>query len=216
LPFDQSGVDLTAHVLRALHAWRDVMCPPNVSPALAKGLDFLARRQNTDGSWIPLWFGNQDHSEELNPVYGTARVLLAYRDLQLLDAEPARRARAWLRESQNADGGWGSGPPPDSSPHRAASSSSVEETALAVEALLAAHDDPAGHDPIHRGLNWLIEAVASGRHVQASPIGLYSAKLWYYEKLYPLIFTTSTLGEAVARLAHCPDRRAAEAKVLTG
>jgi squalene-hopene/tetraprenyl-beta-curcumene cyclase len=28
-----------------------------------------------------------------------------------------------------------------------------------------------------------------------SPIGLYFAKLWYYEKLYPLIFTVASLGD---------------------
>jgi squalene-hopene/tetraprenyl-beta-curcumene cyclase len=32
---------------------------------------------------------------------------------------------------------------------------------------------------------------------EPSPIGFYFAKLWYYEKLYPLIFTVSALGQAL-------------------
>ena len=27
------------------------------------------------------------------------------------------------------------------------------------------------------------------------PIGFYFAKLWYHERLYPLIFTTTALGK---------------------
>ncbi len=45
-------------------------------------------------------------------------------------------------------------------------------------------------------LRGLIEAVESGRFREASPIGFYFAKLWYYEKLYPLIFTVAALGRA--------------------
>ena len=54
----------------------------------------------------------------------------------------------------------------------------IEETALAVSAL--------GDD---RGASWL----RSQRDLEPAPIGLYFAKLWYFEKLYPLIFTTAAL-----------------------
>jgi squalene-hopene/tetraprenyl-beta-curcumene cyclase len=50
---------------------------------------------------------------------------------------------------------------------------------------------------IDRGVQWLIMGVESGRFREASPIGFYFAKLWYYEKLYPLIFTVSALRHAV-------------------
>jgi len=122
LPFDRSGVDLTAHALRALWAWvqgsgfgvqgsgfrvqgserrrlaaalarRDMAI---VNRAVQRGLRYLAAQQRPDGSWVPLWFGNQHHPQEENPVYGTAKVLMAYRDLGLLDTEPARRGLNWL------------------------------------------------------------------------------------------------------------------------
>ena len=33
--------------------------------------------QRPDGTWIPLWFGNQNEPAEENPTYGTARVVIA-------------------------------------------------------------------------------------------------------------------------------------------
>ncbi|WP_425619483.1 prenyltransferase/squalene oxidase repeat-containing protein [Anatilimnocola sp. NA78] len=181
LPFDRSGTDLTAHAIRALFAWRSYG-GPDASQAMKRGFAFLAKRQHPDGSWSPLWFGNQDHPEEDNPVYGTAKVLLAYRDLLRMGDEPAKRGVRWLVEHQNAEGTWGS---------------SLEETALAVEALLAAEQSAKVQSSIERGLAWLVEQVEQSQHTRSSPIGFYFAKLWYYEQLYPLIFTVSTLGQAL-------------------
>jgi len=48
------------------------------------------------------------------------------------------------------------------------------------------------------GLNWLIQRVESGQYLNASPIGFYFAKLWYHERLYPLVFTVAALGAALA------------------
>ena len=53
---------------------------------------------------------------------------------------------------------------------------------------------------VDRGLGWLVERVERGEHKESSPIGFYFAKLWYYEELYPLIFTVSTLRVAVSTL----------------
>ena len=54
----------------------------------------------------------------------------------------------------------------------------IEDTALAVAALGDA-----------RGARWLEERA----DFEPSPVGLYFAKLWYSEKLYPLIFTVAAL-----------------------
>ncbi|MDY3555505.1 prenyltransferase/squalene oxidase repeat-containing protein [Gemmata sp. JC717] len=189
LPFDRSGCDLTAHALRA---WGRTPKDLGSSGAeVASGMRYLAREQRPDGSWLPLWFGNQHAPDDINPVYGTARVLAAYRDLDLKDAPECRRGIEFLLSVQNADGGWGGakGCP-----------SSVEETALAVEVLL----DLANGDAAQKGVAWLTEAVESDRFRDASPIGFYFAKLWYFEKLYPIIFTVAALGRAVKITSPAP------------
>ena len=196
MPFDRSGVDLTAHALRALYAWKGIL-PIRTDAAVRRGLRFLARKQRPGGSWVPLWFGNQYRRREENPVYGTSRVLLAYRDLGRWTSEPARRGWAWLAANRGRDGGWGGGP--GTAGGRTAGVSGVEETALAVEALASAPLPPALQPAFTQGLAWLVEAVESGRHRETAPIGLYFAKLWYYERLYPLIFTVAALGQAVRR-----------------
>lgn len=199
LPFDRSGADLTAHALRALASrlrevlseirekkptfWRWNPDGPWELEFADLALNYLSCQQRPDGSWLPLWFGNQHAPDDINPVYGTARVLAAYRDLALKELPECRRGVEYLLGLQNADGGWGGAKD---------CPSSVEETAVAVEVLLDLTEDPA----VERGVRWLIEAVESGRFCEASPIGFYFAKLWYFEKLYPIIFTVAALGRA--------------------
>src|SRR5581483_11460898 len=80
LPFDRSGADLTAHAIRAWLAWRDRLAPAlraRVDRATHRAVDYLRRTQKSDGSFVPLWFGNQAAPGEENPVLGTARVIAA-------------------------------------------------------------------------------------------------------------------------------------------
>lgn len=218
LPFDRSGTDLTAHVIRALHRWSINFANDfelressrqrmrRIAKANARGMLFLKKQQREDGSWTPLWFGNEHFEGEANPIYGTAKVLLAYRDLNWHDADEARRGFDWLLSAQDLGGGWG-GSGHQLQRGRGHEPSSVEETALALEALLA---DPklASNAPLQhmfsKGLAWLTDAVEHNRHHEPSPIGFYFAKLWYHEKLYPLIYATSALGQAVRRFADRP------------
>jgi squalene-hopene/tetraprenyl-beta-curcumene cyclase len=206
LPFDRSGSDLTAHALRAQHAWIQNSLAARVIDVIDRSVNlgasvptrhsferwagpalrYLAREQRPDGSWLPLWFGNQHAPDDVNPTYGTARVLAAYRDLGLMDSQPARRGVAWLLANQNDDSGWGG---------QRGTPSSTEETALAVEILLDAGQDVK--ETAERGIAWLVERVEAGTWREASPIGFYFAKLWYFEKLYPIVFTVAALGRAV-------------------
>ncbi len=199
LPFDRSGADLTAHAIRALWVWRDSTGGRGVDGAIRRGQQYLAAKQRVDGSWIPLWFGNQHHGGEENPVYGTARVLLAYRDLGQIESQAPRRGLKWLATNQGPDGGWG-GPANDGSSGSQTGESNIEETALAVESLLAGHQDPSLRPAIRAGLRFLAARVRQGRGGETAPIGFYFAKLWYYERLYPLTFVVAALGEALRRL----------------
>ena len=71
---------MTAHVLRALFAWRSACPPRRFEQAWRGGLAYLLRTQVEDGSWRPLWFGSQLTADGANPVGGTARVLRIYGD----------------------------------------------------------------------------------------------------------------------------------------
>jgi squalene-hopene/tetraprenyl-beta-curcumene cyclase len=179
LPFDRSCPDLTSHAIRAWSAWPS----ERGRKAVAHAFGYLVRSQGADGTWIPLWFGNQRAPEQANPVYGTSRVLLC---AGLSAAFPwtsaVDRAKAWLVRAQNGDGGFGAAPGLDST---------IEETALALEGLAAAGGSGVA---ITRACRWLADRSAEGTSFEPTPIGLYFAKLWYWDRLYPMIFTVAALG----------------------
>jgi squalene-hopene/tetraprenyl-beta-curcumene cyclase len=205
LPFDRSGPDLSAHVLRAIRAWWDDLDRLGLKPArcqgaVNRGFSYLQKQQRADGSWLPLWFGNQDNPGDENPVIGTARVLRAYQAWNRVADPAARRGLDWLAGQANPDGGWGGGPAVVNISGQP-TVSTVEETALAVETLVGAWPLEQYQDITRQGIEWLQDAVETGRFLQSAPIGFYFAKLWYHERLYPLIFTVAALGQAVSQMA---------------
>ena len=194
LPFDRSCADITAHTVRAWLEWRhilDARLDRQMRSARDRALKYLRRAQAQNGAWRPLWFGNQHAPDEENLTYGTSRVIKALARCDLAE-DIVTRGASFLLSIQNPDGSWSGadkGPP------------SVEETALAVEGLLSltALDKqtvPDCMDSAMRGAKWLIHQVESGTWREASPIGFYFAKLWYFEQLYPLIFTVGALRVA--------------------
>ena len=206
LPFDRSSCDISAHVLHALHDWRDLLNIDTTNVQFASrlevaqklGLKFLGAKQQADGSWNPLWFGNQHHPDEINPVYGTAKVLLMCDALRLDKEKMTQRGLRWMVSAQRADGGWG---PVDGSSENDMAISTVEETALAVEALIPYRKHSVDlSKSLDLGILWLIEAVECNRWKEPAPIGFYFAKLWYYERLYPQIFATRALARACKAL----------------
>ncbi|MPZ16290.1 MAG: squalene--hopene cyclase [Luteitalea sp.] len=205
LPFDRSTPEITAHALQALSAWHELLDPPvraAILRASGRALRYIARAQRAEGAWIPLWFGNEHASDEENGTYGTARVLTGLHAPLVRDAAEAvncrRQGTAWLLDAQNADGGWGGS---------RGVASSIEETGVALTALSRAKSDA---DPdrvtraVARGAEWLLKATKRGECTPASPIGLYFARLWYFEELYPLIFAIGGLSAARDCLSDTP------------
>lgn len=193
LEFDRSCPDITAHAVTAWHLWQnetaDASLHKKMQQATDRALRYLSAAQRSDGSWLPLWFGNPFSAAKTNPVYGTARVLDA---LNILDDPQYRtmtdRAVAFLLAAQNDDAGWGS---------QKGAASTIEETALAIHAL-SASPSPAAKESVNRGLLRLVAHTQQGTVFPAAPIGLYFAKLWYAERLYPVIFSLHALQNAVS------------------
>jgi squalene-hopene/tetraprenyl-beta-curcumene cyclase len=93
---DPSTVDLTGRIIEALAylGWTVD------DPVIRRGVEFLKRQQEPDGSWFGRW--------GVNYLYGTWQVLVGLRAAGQDMREPwVRRAADWLRKVQNADGGWG-------------------------------------------------------------------------------------------------------------
>jgi squalene-hopene/tetraprenyl-beta-curcumene cyclase len=110
------------------------------------------------------------------------------------------KAARWLLGAQNTDGSWGGA---------AGCPGSVEETALAVQALAAVGggslfsvslEGGMLRAAVERGTCWLLARIESGQWTEPAPIGFYFARLWYYERLYPVIFTVGALRQAMAFL----------------
>lgn len=201
LPFDQSCADLTGHCLLALSSVLanykneiSIIQTKKLRKSLNKASIYLKKSQKENGSWLPLWFGNQHTSNHENPVYGTARVLTYLHDSvsYLTDDVGCREnvilmiraGEKFLLEVQNKDGSWGGNQNVQGS---------IEETSLAVAALSIMEYS----EECNRGLNWL-DITFNSTGLKAAPIGLYFASLWYHEKMYPL---TAYL-EAVVRSAN--------------
>jgi prenyltransferase beta subunit len=190
LPFDSSCADLTGHAILAFVNSIEKLgetipgsLQKRFTKCVLKAADYLQKHQSDDGSWLPLWFGNQLTSDKKNYVYGTAKVSVYLEDCLLsncISAELRNKlttmisaAEQFLLDQQNSDGSWGG---------RKGISGTIEETSLAISALSIHHCEACIN-----GFEWLADEY-SNNGLRSNPIGLYFAALWYDEKLYPLVY----------------------------
>lgn len=188
LPFDQSCPDISAHCLRAFCEWQNDVSSNlqiQIKTSCRALVKYLKDTQRQDGSWNPLWFGNQHNKEKLNLTYGTAQVVIALSELPnaggLEIKKLYEKGLEWLKSAQNEDGSWSGvkGTP-----------GSIEETALALNALISSG---LKDEQVDKGFHWLFEETKEGAEFKSRPIGLYFASLWYDEKMYPLVYTAAAL-----------------------
>jgi squalene-hopene/tetraprenyl-beta-curcumene cyclase len=143
-----------------------------------------------------LWFGSQYTSDNKNPVFSTARIISYLSRLNEKNfsplAESVDKAAWFILNNQNSTGSWG---PKKNKPH------SIEETAQSITALALVTkktNDPQLIQKIPPALQNAVEFLQKKQDektlLKPAPIGLYFAKLWYSEKLYPLIFLTEALA----------------------
>jgi squalene-hopene/tetraprenyl-beta-curcumene cyclase len=195
LPFDRSTPEITAHSLLAWWTWHDELLPAlqiRIAQATQRALSYLKASQTPEHAWIPLWFGNEHTPDENNPVYGTAQVINHLSG----NAQLAARAHdliqtglTYLHTAQKPDGSFGGD---KNAP------STIEETAVALQAL--SHRSADALIRIQQATQWLLNTTAQGTRFPPAPIGLYFARLWYHERLYPVIWTLGALTSARAAL----------------
>ncbi len=127
---DPPTADVTARCISMLGQLGETAatCAP-----LSRAIDYLLREQEPDGSWFGRW--------GMNYVYGTWSVLSAFNAIDYDPAStPVRRAVAWLKRIQNADGGWGEGGESYALDYKGyqPAPSTASQTAWALLALMAA------------------------------------------------------------------------------
>ena len=184
---DPPSADVTAHIVEAFAAEGRA-----AEPAARRGVVWLLRAQEPDGSWFGRWGANY--------IYGTAAVVPALIAAGVKPSKPAiRRAVAWLEEHQNPDGGWGEDLRSYDDPALAGrGESTASQTAWALLALLAAGERDSA--ATQRGVGWLARtqrADGSWDEPQFTGTG-FPGDFYINYHLYRLAFPISALGRYVS------------------
>ncbi|MFC5911425.1 squalene--hopene cyclase [Streptacidiphilus monticola] len=187
---DPPSADVTAHVVEMLAAdgrARD--------PRTRRGIDWLLREQEEDGSWFGRWGTNY--------IYGTGSVVPALIAAGIRPEHSSiRRAVNWLEEKQNADGGWGE----DMRSYQDRSwagkgKSTASQTAWALMALLAAGEEG---ETVDRGIRWLAQTqLEEGTWDEPEFTG--TGFPWDFSinyNLYRLVFPITALGRYLHGTPH--------------
>src|SRR6266568_1175715 len=203
---DPPSADVTAHVVEALSA-RGL----GASKAARRGVAWLLRAQEPDGSWYGRWGANY--------VYGTGAVVPALIAAGVRPGKPAiRRAVEWLVSHQNADGGWGEDLRSYDDPGFAGKGeSTASQTAWALIGLLSVGGPVGGTvggtvagtvtsavtstadreaGAIEAGVRWLIDhQTAAGTWDEPQYTGTgFPGDFYLNYHLYRLMFPVSALG----------------------
>ncbi|MFL5823161.1 MAG: squalene--hopene cyclase [Solirubrobacteraceae bacterium] len=179
---DPPSADVTAHALEMLAALGG-----SEVPAAQRGLEWLLRAQEPDGSWFGRW--------GVNHVYGTGAGVPALVAAGVdPGSPPIRRAVRWLEAHQNGDGGWGEDCRSYDDPSWIGrGDSTASQTAWALLALHAAGErSPA----VDRGVGWLIETQrddGTWDEPQFTGTG-FPSDFYINYHLYRLVFPIMALG----------------------
>jgi squalene-hopene/tetraprenyl-beta-curcumene cyclase len=180
---DPPSADVTAHTIEALAA--EGLAG---SKAVRRGVAWLLRAQESDGSWFGRWGANY--------IYGTGAVVPGLIAAGVRPGKPCiRRAVAWLEAHQNPDGGWGEDLRSYDDPSWAGrGESTASQTAWALLALLAAGDGDGA--AAERGIRWLAQTQrpdGGWDEPQFTGTG-FPGDFYINYHLYRVVFPVSALG----------------------
>ena len=147
---DPPTVDVTARCVGCL-AQVDV---EGFSKNIQRGIGFIRREQEDDGSWFGRWGANY--------LYGTWSALVALKGAGEDMQQPyIRKAVQWLKDRQQPDGGWGEGLETyEDWGAGFARSSTPSQTSWALLALMSAGEIET--ESVRRGISWLDNAPRDG------------------------------------------------------
>jgi squalene-hopene/tetraprenyl-beta-curcumene cyclase len=194
---DPTCPDITGRVLEALAA-----CGiSNQHQAVRRGVEYLKRTQEADGSWYGRW--------GVNYIYGTFLALRGLRDSGEDEREAyILRAGEWLRAIQNADGGWGESCAGYDNNTFTPAPSTPSQTAWAILGLLASGDTTSSS--VQNGIEYLIETQrADGGWDESLCTGtgfprVYYLNYHYYRHSFPVLALSTYLK---ARSANGADHK---------
>ncbi|MEM8838756.1 MAG: squalene--hopene cyclase [Pseudomonadota bacterium] len=147
---DPPTVDVTGRCVGALaQVDRD-----RFTIAIQKGVEFIKREQEADGSWYGRW--------GVNYIYGTWSALVALKAAGEDMSQPyIQKAVAWLKAQQREDGGWGEGLETYNAEQKGyAETSNASQTAWALMGLMSA--DAVEDEAVTRGVKYLNNAPKDG------------------------------------------------------
>lgn len=141
---DPSTSDITARALECLSHFGFTI----EDECVQRALTYIRRDQCPDGSWFGRWGANY--------IYGTWQVLRGLRTIGEDMRQPyIRRAVAWLKNHQNADGGWGESLRSYDDPaYKGIGASTASQTAWAIMGLASAGEIHS--EEVHRGIAYLL------------------------------------------------------------
>ena len=181
---DPTCPDITGRVLEALGRWG----LDSGHAAVRRGIDFLLKTQQADGSWFGRW--------GVDYVYGTFLALRGLRAVGYDDHEAAvLRGGEWMRSVQNADGGWGESCASYDRKCFVCAPSTPSQTAWAVLGLLAGGDTTS--ESVSNGVRYLVQSQREdGGWDEASATGTGFPGVFYLShKLYRDTFPLLALAE---------------------
>jgi squalene-hopene/tetraprenyl-beta-curcumene cyclase len=177
---DPSCADITGRVLEALSAHGLT----RNHPAVRRGVEWLVRNQQPDGSWYGRW--------GVAYTYGTCFALRGLAAGGESDREAhVLRAGEWLRSIQNADGGWGESCASYDHGAFTPAASTPSQTAWAILGLLAGGD--AASRSLESGIEYLLETQrADGGWDEELATGTGFPRVFYlnyhlYKDYFPLL-----------------------------
>jgi len=183
---DPPSADVTAHIVEAYAHEGQAM-----SRACQRGVIWLLKNQEPDGSWFGRWGANY--------IYGTGAVVPALIAAGVQPSKPCiRRAVTWLEAHQNQDGGWGEDLRSyDDRAFSGQGASTASQTAWALLALIAAGERNGA--AAARGVQWLASTqTADGTWEEPWFTGTgFPGDFYINYHLYRLAFPVSALGRYV-------------------